>query len=263
MRSGLYVGRLAHHRHAMAATGGVAHSFGYDVAYPLLFLDEIPEVFGLHPLWSARRPNAMWMRRGDFLGDPSVSLDDAVRDAAEERLGHRPGGPIAVLAHLRAWGWSFNPLCTYYCFDEPGDQVAALVLDVTSTPWLERHVYAIDATAATSTFPKAMHVSPFMGMDHDYELRWSLPGDRLELGLRNLVHGQVAFDASLTLRRHELSRRTLGELLWRDPQPSYRATAAIYRQALALVRKGAPFHARRATAARDGSPLTRAGSGRG
>jgi len=243
VRSGLYEGRLSHHRYAHRATGEVAHAFGYDVAYPLVFLDELDEVLGLHPLWSRRGPSPVWFRRADYLGDPSVALSDAVRDAAEAWLGRRPTGPIAMLAHLRTWGWSFNPLSIYYCYDERCVDVEAVVLEVTSTPWLERHVYVVDAPEAR--FAKAMHVSPFMDMACDYELTWTPPGEQLTARLRNVVGDEPVFDARMTLRRRELSRQVLGGLVWHDPQPSFRASAAIYRQALALARKGAPFHARR------------------
>lgn len=244
MRSGLYEGQMMHRRHEHPATGNVAHNFGYRVALPYLFLDELDAVAGMHPLWSSHRPNAVWFRRSDYLGDPAVPLDETVRDAAERQLGRRPKGPIAMLAHLRTWGWSFNPIALYYCFGESGKEVDALVIEVTSTPWLERHVYAVDGAVGRHRFPKAMHVSPFMGMDHDYVLDWSLPTETLSVHLGNRVGDDRLFDASMTLRRHELSKETLGRLVWHHPQPPYRGTAAIYRQAIALARRGAPFHAR-------------------
>ena len=57
----------------------------------------------------------MWFRRADFLGDPTVPLDEAVRDLVEERTGRRPTGPVALLANLRTWGWLFNPISLYFC----------------------------------------------------------------------------------------------------------------------------------------------------
>jgi DUF1365 family protein len=237
MRSGIYAGLVTHRRY-----GDVTHGFRYRVTLPYLFLDEIDEVAGLHPMWSARRPNAVWFRRADYLGDPAVALDRAVRDAAEERLSRRPSGPIAVLAHLRTWGWLFNPICLYYCFDSSGTHVDLLLAEVTNTPWHERHVYALDGGADPHRFPKAMHVSPFLGMDHEYVMSWSVPGDRISVRLGNRQGPERLFDASLTLQRHELSRRELGRLVWRHPLQTYGVSAHIYHQAMTLARKGAPFH---------------------
>jgi DUF1365 family protein len=242
MRSGIYEGTVTHRRHAGEATGNIAHGFQHAVTLPYLFLDELDEVADLHPMWSARYPNAVWFRRADYLGDPAVPLDVAVRDAAHERLGRRPSGPIAMLGHLRTWGWLFNPITLYYCFDPKGTRVEVLVSEVTNTPWHERHVYALDGGERQHRIAKAMHVSPYLGMDHDYVMSWSMPGERLSVHLGNRRGADRLFDAALTLKRRELSRRELGRLVWRRPLQTYGVSAGIYRQAMALARKGAPFH---------------------
>lgn len=57
----------------------------------LLDLAEVDAVCRLHPLWSEECPNADSFRRRDYLGDPAIPLDVAVRDLVEERSGTRPG----------------------------------------------------------------------------------------------------------------------------------------------------------------------------
>ena len=51
-----------------------------------------------------------------------------------------------------------------------------------------------------------------------------------------------SFDATLSLRRRPLSRRTLTGLLARYPAMSLQVVAKIYGQALRLKLKGAPYH---------------------
>ena len=242
MKSALYEGTLTHRRYATDATGHVAHQFRYATLMPLLFLDEIAEVAALHPRWSAARPNAAWFRRRDYVGDPAVPLDTAVRDAVFASSGRRPAGPIAMLAHVRLWGWLFNPLCVYYCFDDPGENVEQVVLEVRNTPWHERHLYVLDGSSAHHRFAKAMHVSPFLGMDHEYVLSWTPPGEHLSLHLGNRRGRERIFDASLSLRRREISNESLGALVWRHPFTTVGVSAGIYRQALSLWRKKAPYH---------------------
>ncbi|MDE3030823.1 MAG: DUF1365 domain-containing protein [Acidobacteriota bacterium] len=242
MRSALYQGTLTHRRYATEATGHVAHDFRYRTVMPLLFLDELDDVVARHPGWSRSRPNVAWWRRRDYLGDPRVSLEHAVRDAVEERSGRRPTGPIALLGHVRTWGWLFNPLCVYYCFDESGDRVDQLLLEVRSTPWHERHLYVIDGSSGAQRFAKEMHVSPFLAMDHEYVVNWSAPGEHLSFHLGNRRGEERVFDASLSLRRHEITSAALGGFLWRRPWTTFAVSAGIYRQAAALWRKGAPFH---------------------
>ena len=247
MRSGIYEGFVTHRRHAAGATGNVAHGFRYPLSLPYLFLDELDDVAARHPMWSVHRPNAVWFRRSDYLGDPAVALDTAVRDAAEEHLGRRPPGPIAMLGHLRTWGWLFNPVTFYFCFNPDAMQVDAVVAEVTNTPWHERHVYAVDGgpvdgSPAEHRFAKAMHVSPFLGMDHDYLMSWSMSQERISVRLGTRRGSDRLLDTSLALHRREPTRRELGRLVWRRPLQTYGVSAGIYRQALALARKGAPFH---------------------
>lgn len=243
MRSALYAGTVTHRRFATEATGYVAHEFRYATIMPLLFLDELDEVVALHPRWSRSRPNVAWFRRRDYLGDRHASLATAVRDAVAARSGRRPTGPIALLGHVRLWGWLFNPLCVYYCFDEVGEHVDQLLLEVRNTPWRERHLYVLDGASTHQRFAKEMHVSPFLGMDHEYVMSWSVPDDHLSFHLGNRRGEERIFDASLSLRRREITAASLGAFVWRRPWTTVGVSAGIYRQALALWRKRAPFRA--------------------
>ena len=120
----LYEGTLRHRRRSPR------HEFAYPVALPYLDLAELDEVFARHPLWSLERPNAVSFRRADFLHPPCCSTPAAT---VAERTGRRPVGPIRLLAQVRTWGWLFNPLAVYFCLDESGSRVDALVLHVTNT----------------------------------------------------------------------------------------------------------------------------------
>ena len=174
----------------------------------------------------------------------ATPLDEAVRTVVHERIGRRLEGPIAVLTNLRTWGWLFSPLSVYYCYDAAGSEIDAVVLEVTSTPWHERHVYVIDGADAHHRFAKEMHVSPFMGMDHDYVVNWTVPNERLTLHL-GLRHGSAHdFDAGLDLERRAITRRSMSAVVWRHPLRSYSVSAGIYFQALRLFIKRAPFHPR-------------------
>lgn len=260
MRSALYEGTITHQRHATPATGAVAHDFRYSTMMPLLFLDEIDEVAATHPAWSATAPRPAWFRRGDYLGDVEVPLDEAVRDAVFARSARRPVGPIALLGHVRLWGWLFNPLCVYYCFDEAGDQVEQILLEVRNTPWGERHHYVIDAATPHPRFAKEMHVSPFLGMDHEYVFSWSSPDAHLALHLGNRRGDERIFDASLSLRRIEITRASLGVLVWRHPLSTVGVSAGIYRQAWTLWRRHAPFHSHPRRVAKRGPTTTDVGA---
>jgi len=252
VNSALYEGWVRHVRHAAPATGNVAHEFRYRSTQVLLFLDEVDAVTALSPWWSARHPAPVWFRRNDFGGDRAKSLDESVRDEIVTTQGVRPTGRIALLGNIRTWGFLFNPLTTYYVYNEAGDAIDFVVLEVRSTPWLERRRYVLRGDDPAPRFTKTLHVSPFLGMDHDYVCRWSPPGKTLGMHLENW-HGEVkVFDASLTLKRVEMSPSTMQSLVWRRPFTTYGVTYGIYREALTLLRKRAPFFSHPSKAAKKG-----------
>jgi len=222
----VYEGTIRHRRHAP-----VRHELRYPIALLFLDLDELPDVLDGHPLWSARRPALGWFRRADYLGA------EAVRELAGT------SGPVRLLTHARTFGHCFNPVSFYYCYE--GDRVRAVVAEVTNTPWGERHAYVLrrdgDGRVLEDRVDKAFHVSPFMGMDHHYEWRVVEPGEELLVHIDSLREGRRAFDATLTLRRRELSRRMLSRMLWRYPAATLVAGARIYAHALRLKLKGAPY----------------------
>lgn len=251
MQSALYVGTLRHRRIAPAR-----HAFEYPLAMAWIDLAELDQVFKGRWFWSTRRPALAWLRRADYLGDPAVPLDTAVRDRAEGSLGWRPQGPVRLLTHLRTFGHSFNPVTFYYCFDAAGTQVEAIVAEITNTPWKERHAYVLDASggggdrALRFRFPKSFHVSPFMPMNLEYDWRFSTPERRLVVHMTNLQSGVRFFDATLRLRRREINAASLAGALLRYPAASLRVVIGIYWQALRLFLKRIPIHGHPGTAAR-------------
>lgn len=241
--SAVYEGWIRHRRFAP-----VEHEFRYRLFLMYLDLDELPQVLDRYPLWSARRPAPARFRRADFMGDPERPLADCARDAVEEQTGARPAGPVRMLANLRTLGHVFNPVCFYYyCFDATGERVEAMIADVNSIPWGERHPYVLargerEGTVLADELDKVLHVSPLMGMDQTYAFRASEPGERLGVQIEACpAGGGKAFDATLSLRRRELSGPLLTRMLVRYPAMSLQVVARIYAQALRLRLKGARY----------------------
>jgi DUF1365 family protein len=241
MHSSLYVGQVRHRRHTPAA-----HTFAYRLFMLYLDLDELPSLFARRWLWSARRPNVAWFRRADHLGNTGVPLDTAVRDLVERECGRRPGGPIRLLTHLRYFGYGFNPVSFYFCFDRRDDAVEYIVAEVNNTPWKQQHCYVLDGhdnPSGTRRFrlDKDFHVSPFMDMAIRYDWRFSHPGERLAVHMQNHQGADRIFDATLALRRRPINARSLAGVLLRFPLMTARVTAGIYYQALRLWLKGTPY----------------------
>jgi uncharacterized protein len=242
--SAVYEGWVRHRRF-----DPVAHEFRYPLFLLYLDLAELPAILDPYPLWSARRRAPARFRRADFLGDPDRPLDACVRDAVERESGERPAGPVRLLAGLRYLGHSFNPVSFYYCFD-PAGQVQAIVAEVENIPWGERHAYVLQRGERTGPvlseqIDKSLHVSPLMGMDQTYRFSASEPGRTLSVQIESRPREDEdgrTFDATLDLRRRELSRPLMARLLIRYPAHSLQVVARIYAQALRLKLKGARYY---------------------
>jgi DUF1365 family protein len=242
MHSALYVGHVRHRRFAPRP-----HAFRVGLFQLYLDLDELPEVFAGRWLWRVERRGVAAFHRADYLGDARRPLAAAVRDLVEARTGRRPDGPIRLLTHLRYLGYCFNPVSVYYCFDRGGTGVEAIVAEITNTPWRERHAYVLGAAGNLARggghhhrFGKRFHVSPFLPMDDEYDWRFSPPGARLAVHMRNRRAGGVHFDATLALRRRPITTASLAAALARYPFMTGQVIAAIHWQAARLWWRGTP-----------------------
>jgi uncharacterized protein len=260
--SAVYEGWVRHRRFEP-----IEHSFRYRLFLMYLDLGELPEALDPYPLFSARRPAPARFRRADFMGDPERPLAECAREQVVAASGERPPGPVRLLTGLRYFGHSFNPVSFYYCFDREGRRVEAVVADVQNIPWGERRPYVLargerQGTVLGDDLDKTLHVSPLMSMDQTYSFRASEPGERLSVHIESRPRGDDPthetasdrdmggssrsrrsknFDATLSLRRRELSPRTLAGLLSRYPAMSLQVVAKIYAQSLRLKLKGARY----------------------
>lgn len=247
LASAIYDGSVRHRRHAPHA-----HAFRYRMAMLYLDLAELDRVFEGRWLWSNGRHNLAEFRRSDYLGDPSQSLDATVRERVRTATGRTPGGPIRLLTHLRYFGHCFNPVSFYYCYEADGITLDTILAEITNTPWKQRHVYVLPASEARRDelaiewrFDKNFHVSPFMGMDHDYVWRFTPPGGTLRVHMEVLRRGIDAgrqFDATLVLQRKPLTAANLAHVLLRYPFMTTQIVSAIHWQALRLWLRGNPVH---------------------
>jgi DUF1365 family protein len=137
-----------------------------------------------------------------------------------------------ILEMPRSLGVGFNPVRFRYGND------GSLAAEVTNTPWGERRVYEFEGRAGTAS--KALHVSPFLGMDHDYSIHANVPGKHLTVHIENKRDGERVFDATLSLERRLAS--DLRRLRLRYPAQTLRVLALIYAHGALLALRGAPYH---------------------
>lgn len=244
IHSKLYVGQVKHRRFSP-----VEHQFHYRMFMLYLDLDELPTLFDRFLLWSARGFNLAWFNRKKHLGNPQQNLKQSVVELVQQRSGITLEGPVRLLTHLSYFGYGFNPVSFYYCYDKSGEKLQVIVAEVNNTPWNEQYCYVLDAPQSSNSgrlfsyeLEKAFHVSPFQPMNYHYRWFFNQPDKTLSVHMENYDAETKIFDATLQLKRQTISSASLARSLLSYPLITVKVSVAIYYQALRLWLKRTPFY---------------------
>ncbi len=140
----------------------------------------------------------------DHLGDPDDSIRANVLAFLRERGVEIGTGRVLMATNARAFGYNFNPISVFWCWDEAGE-LAGVVVEVHNT-YGDRHAYLVHPDdQGRATTPKAMYVSPFHGTDGTYDLTVPVPGDKLHIVVDLTTDDGERFSASLVGARSDRS----------------------------------------------------------
>lgn len=237
--SALYRGLVTHQRYRPRA-----HRLAYRVFWLLLDLDEVERLDRDTRLFSNGRFNLLSFQEQDH-GDGRTPL----RAWAEGQLlkgGILPaGGAIRLLTMPRVLGFVFNPISLYYCH-APDGRLTAMIYEVTST-FGERHSYVLPVATGgriDQRAVKALHVSPFLGMDMAYGFRGEAPGERLTLTIQADDSEGRMLTAAMVGHRRPFTDRAMLTAVLAIPFSTLKVVAAIHWEALKLWLKGVPYFPR-------------------
>jgi DUF1365 family protein len=222
------------------------HAFARKVSMIWIDPDDPSELFGRSRLWSVDRGAPVSFRTADY-GTAEAPLGaDAVRDELEDILRWRPRGPVRMLTQARQWGWLFNPFTLFLVWDEADEDPVGAVIEVTNTPWKERVRYPVELVRRGdelhAQFDKELHVSPFLGRDHRYDLRLGGDPDRLTVELDVLGDGGApVVETRLEVRRLAPTAREMRRFLVHNAFPTHRVSAGIHLEAAKLWAKRVPI----------------------
>lgn len=236
--SALYRGGVLHRR-----LRPKEHRLNYRVFWLMLDLAEIDALDRRLRFFSRNRFNLLSFHDRDHGDGSGTALREQV-DAWLKRAGVMIGdGPVRLVTMPRVLGYVFNPISLYYCHHADG-RLAAMIYEVTSTFGV-RHAYVVpvpDEDQAAGLIrqgaAKALYVSPFMGMEMDYEFLGHAPDQRLALTINGFDAEGLLITAAMSAERRPLLDRELWRAAIALPFMTLKVVAAIHWEALILWLKG-------------------------
>ncbi|MEN0002225.1 MAG: DUF1365 domain-containing protein [Pseudomonadota bacterium] len=242
----LYPGKVMH-----ARLKQLSHRFTYRVFCALIDLDRLQDANRQSRLFSVNKRNILAFFESDHLPDkvPGESLR-AYADTLLERAGVEKPDRILLLAYPRMFGFVFNPISVYYCYDAD-EQLTALIYEVRNT-FGERHTYVcrvmdgqLSEAGVRQERNKIFYVSPFIDMPMRYHFRMLPPGGAVKMRILETDEaGDPLLSATFSGTKAPLNSATVAGQLARLPFMTLKVVAGIHYEALKLWLKGAKFHSR-------------------
>lgn len=245
MNSCLYECDVMHHR-----LFPKKNSFRYRI---FMFSIDLEEVDTLHKkLWLFSRNAFNWFafRDSDHVQFPFGRLKNGkttkqnITEFLESQHIVLGEGRIMLVTNMAVWGYSFNPISFYLCYDHYDRPVCA-VAEVCNTHG-EMKMYVLDKThLSNSTFQrrvtKHFYVSPFASLESSFDFIFKLPGNTLNMRVDDYEENKRFLLTSLNGKKKAL---TDARLLWygvRFPFITARIMTLIFWQAFILWMKRVPF----------------------
>lgn len=238
--SAVYECRVMHHR----LTPKV-HHFNYRVFYLWLDLDELDVLDRELRLFGRNRARIFSFHDKDHLdlGYPDV----------KQNLLHwieNQGEPTADIASVklltfpRVFGYIFNPVCFFFCFNARGEALHA-VSQVTNT-FRELKPYLISGQDESGRFrrlvPKHFYVSPFSDLEVCFDFKLRIPGEHLDIHIDDKQGEQVLLLSSLSGTRKPLSDARFLWFTFKYPLLTLKVIFLIHWHAALLWMRRLPFH---------------------
>ena len=226
------------------------HRFSYKVFMFMLDIDTIAETAKQYRLLSYNKPGIFSFRDKDHFKYPigDARNDLSVREKLnawlrEQQIADMPAH-VLLLTHVRMFGYVFNPVSFYFCYDAEG--VCRYVVTEISNTFGEMKIFLVDQQNGP-TFEqqgsKYFYVSPFTDMDTSFQFRYQLPEEKFNLRIDvQDRQGDRFFISTLTGTRRTLSDLRLLWYVLRFPFITLQVTAAIHWHAFLLWMKKVPWH---------------------
>ena len=151
---------------------------------------------------------------------------------------------IKILCYPRIFGYVFNPLSIFYCYEK--NRLKAIFYEVKNT-FNEQHTYIFeikDREKISQKCKKKFYVSPFMDMETYYNFKLIDPKEKLSVFIKQTDIEGTILVATQTGNKKEFSFKQLLINFFRYPFMTVKIISSIHFEALLLWKKGAIYRGR-------------------
>ena len=245
IKSALYIGHVYHKRHQP-----FVHKFKYRVFTLCIELDELEEFSARSKIFSLNKWNILSLSFKNHGRRDGSAIRPWIEKAARAKKIDIEGGKIFMITFPRLWGYVFNPLTVYYCYDR--DQALKGILYQVKNTFGEQHGYLLpvvekiseDSGHISQSTQKEFYVSPFIQMDCRYDFVLKEPDDTLDIAIHQFQADGKILTATWGGVRRDLTDKELLKALILHPLMSLKIITAIHWEALWIWIKGAKFFSR-------------------
>jgi len=218
--------------------------FVYPVFCLRVDIDELP---ALQRWWfGVNRRRLFSLHTRDYGPRDGTSLGDWIRPRLAA-LGLPDDGPVWLQTAPRIFGYVFNPVSFWYCYDKAG-ALRALVAEVNNT-FGDHHAYlvtapdlgAIHARTVLAT-RKLLHVSPFNTLQGHYAFQVRETESTAYTAIDYFDDGGLLLRTSIGGRKLPLTLPRMLMALAGQPWAAIAVIVRIHWQAFRLWRMSVPFH---------------------
>ena len=239
MNSCIYNGLVTHTRFKP-----VKHYLKYKTFSLFLDLDEIEELDKINPIFSFNKFNIFSFYNKDHGERDGKSLKDWALNNLKKFSIQENINKIKLLCYPRVFGYVFNPLSIFYCYEN--NILKAIFYEVKNT-FNEQHTYIFKTKGKNKieqTCKKKFYVSPFMDMETKYDFKLQYPSEKLFVSIKQTDKEGVVLKAVQTGEKKELNLKQLIINLFKYPLMTVKIISAIHFEAFLLWKKGAIYRPR-------------------
>ena len=239
MNSCIYNGVVTHTRFKP-----VKHFLKYKTFSFFIDLDEIDKLGKDNPIFSYNKFNIFSFYDKDHGDRNGKSLKTWVFSNLKRFDINENINKIKLLCYPRIFGYVFNPLSIFYCYEN--NLLKAIFYEVKNT-FNEQHTYIFkvkDNNMIDQKCKKKFYVSPFMDMDTYYNFKLLNPNENLSISIKQTDKEDIVLSAVQTGKRKEFTFKQLMLNFFKYPLMSFKIISAIHFEALLLWLKGAIYRKR-------------------